>query len=165
MKGPSEILYLMRSYTLRRGKIHPLVAAASLLSICLAGCAQVTVPMGSNNVDTPTVLTGSIPSPSDEAYSDVNAEDRAVIAENLDTLSGELDLSEESQNVMLSWLNPVSGNSGTLTKIETGTFDATGCLSFHTTANTIAGIRLYSGTACRDITRRFAVTALSVTDA
>ncbi len=164
MKGPAEKLYLMRSYTLRGGKIHPVVATALILSICLAGCAQVTVPTGSNNVDTPTVLTGSIPTPSDQAYSDVNADDRAVIAENLDTLSGDLDLSEESKDVMLSWLNPVSGNSGTLTKIETATFDATGCLSFHTTANTIAGIKLYSGTACRDVTQRFAVTALSVTD-
>lgn len=155
----------MRSYTLGGGKIQPLVAAALALAVCLAGCTQVTVPTGSNNVDTPTVLTGSIPSPSDQAYSDVNADDRAVIAENLNTLSDELDLTEADQDVMLSWLNPVSGNSGTLTQIETGTFDATGCLSFRTTANTIAGIKLYSGTACRDITQRFAVTALSVTDA
>ena len=155
----------MRSYTLRRGKIHPLVAAALSLLFCAAGCTPVTVPTGSNEVDTPTVLTGSIPSASDQAYSDVNADARAVIAENLDTLSGEMDLTEESKDVMLSWLNPVSGNSGTLTKIETGTLDSTGCLSFHTTANTIAGIKLYSGTACRDITQRFAVTALSVTEA
>ncbi|MET1414160.1 RT0821/Lpp0805 family surface protein [Roseibium sp. HPY-6] len=155
----------MRSYTVRRNKIQSLVGLLLLLGCCLAGCARVTVPIGSNNVETPTVLTGSIPSPTDQAYADVDADDRAVIAENLDTFAPSANETAADQEVLLSWLNPISGNSGTLTKIDVDNLGETGCLSFETTANTIAGIRLYSGTACRDITQKFAVTALSVADA
>ncbi|MCV0429772.1 MAG: pyridoxamine 5'-phosphate oxidase, partial [Roseibium sp.] len=61
--------------------------------------------------------------------------------------------------------NASSGNSGTLTNIDTAALSDTGCISFQTTANTIAGIKLYSGTACRDITQKFAVTTLIVADA
>lgn len=158
-------MFRMRSYTLTYNKIQPFMGIIALLGSLIAGCAQVTVPIGSNNVDTPTVLTGSIPSSTDQAYTDVNAEDRAVIAENLDSLDQTLDNYDAGQDVLLSWLNPISGNSGTVTSIKADGLTETGCLSFQTTANTIAGIRLYSGTACRDISQKFAVTALSVADA
>ena len=163
--GAVRKMFRMRSYTLKCNKIQPFVGFAGLLGCLLAGCAQVTVPVGSNNVDTPTVLTGSIPSTTDQAYSDVDAEDRAVIAENLDTLGPSLIKGDTDEDVLLSWLNPISGNSGTVTSIDAGGLGETGCLSFQTTANTIAGIRLYSGTACRDISQKFAITALSVADA
>ena len=57
------------------------------------------------------------------------------------------------------------GNSGTLSNINASTYSETGCLGFQTTANTIVGIKLYSGTACRDITQKFAVTSLTVAEA
>ena len=158
-------MYRMRSYTAGHIKIHPFVAILLALGISLGGCSQVTMEMGSNNLDSPTVLTGSIPSPADVAYADINEGDRGIIAQNLDLLGAELAEGKPAEGMTLTWLNSVSGNSGTLTQINTSALSETGCLGFKTTANTIAGIKLYSGTACRDVTQRFAVTALTVVDA
>ncbi|PVB63203.1 pyridoxamine 5'-phosphate oxidase [Labrenzia sp. 011] len=123
------------------------------------------MPMGSNNVDTPTLLTGSIESSSDVAYADIDDEDRKVIAENLDAIAPELTAGTTIEDLTLPWLNAISGNSGTLSKLDASSLGETGCVSFETTANTIAGIKLYSGTACRDVVKKFAVTTLSVADA
>jgi hypothetical protein len=158
-------MYRMRSYTAGHIKIHPFVALLLTLGLSLGGCSQVTMQMGSNNLDSPTLLTGSIPSASDVAYSDINEDDRSIIAQNLDMLGADLAAGQSAEGVNLTWLNSVSGNSGTLAQIDTTTLSNTGCLGFKTTANTITGIKLYSGTACRDITQRFAVTALNVVDA
>jgi len=155
----------MRSYTAGNIKIQPFAAVLLTLGLALGGCSQISVPMGSNNVDTPTLLTGSIPSSSDVAYSDISEEDRQIIAENLNAAGPDLAAGSSPDGLVLPWLNSVSGNSGTLSDIDTASLGETGCLSFLTTANTIAGIKLYSGTACRDVTRKFAVTTLSVADA
>jgi len=158
-------MYRMRSYTGRHIKIHPLAAALVTLGTLLGGCSQVSVPVGSNNIDTPTVLTGSIPSASDIAYSDINDGDRDIIAAHLDSLSSDLSSGQDATVLSLPWLNSVSGNSGTLSGINTSVLTETGCLTFRTTANTITGIKLYDGTACRDITQKFAVTTLTVSGA
>lgn len=158
-------MYRMRSYTGRHIKIHPLAATLVAVGTLLSGCSQVSVPMGSNNIDTPTVLTGSIPSATDVAYSDINEGDRGIIAAHLDSLSEDLMSVEAKPGLSLPWLNSVSGNSGTLSGIDTAVLTETGCLTFRTTANTITGIKLYDGTACRDVTRKFAITTLTVSDA
>jgi len=159
------IKHRMRSYTAGHIKIHPLATVVIVLGTALGGCSQVSMQMGSNNVDTPTVLTGSIPSASDVAYSDINEGDRGIIAAHLDTLGDDLTDGETVGQTTLPWLNSVSGNSGTLSGINSALLADTGCVAFRTTANTIAGIKLYDGTACRDVTRKFAVTSLTVTDA
>jgi hypothetical protein len=155
----------MRSYIAGHLKIQLFVAVAALLGAGLSGCSQMSVPVGSSNVDTPTLLTGSIPSASDVAYSDVDEDDRGIIAAKFDAIGQELQSGQPSSGLSLPWLNAASGNSGTLSAIDTSTLAAAGCLTFRTTANTIAGIKLYEGTACRDITGRFAVTALTVAGA
>ncbi|WP_208987305.1 RT0821/Lpp0805 family surface protein [Roseibium marinum] len=155
----------MRSYTAGNIKIQLFVAVLLTLGPTLGGCSMVSMPMGSNNVDTPTLLTGSIASSSDVAYADINNDDRQIIAENLDAIGPELAAGSTAEDLTLPWLNAISGNSGTLSKLDTATLGETGCLSFETTANTIAGIKLYSGTACRDVVQKFAVTTLSVADA
>jgi len=157
-------MYRMRSYTVGPFKIQHFVAVAGVLGT-LGGCSQVTVPMGSNNVDTPTVITGSIMSSTDIAYSDIDEEDRAIISQNLDLIGDDLASGNPVGELALPWLNALSGNSGTLTEIDTNAFGETGCVFFKTTANTIAGIKLYAGTACRDVSRKFAVTALTVAEA
>lgn len=158
-------MHHMRSYTAGHIKIQHFVATVFCFSVFLGGCSHVTVPMGASNIDTPTVITGSIPSSTDIAYSDVNEDDRKIIAENLDKLGSGLTPPSISAELSVHWLNALSGNSGTLSQIDTATLSETGCLSFQTTANTIAGIKLYSGTACRDITQKFSVTTLTVADA
>lgn len=158
-------MYRMRSYTGPHFKIHPLGAALLAAGALVSGCSQVSVPVGSNNIDAPTVLTGSIPSTSDVAYSDVNEGDRGIIAANLDSLSDDLADIETVKELSLPWLNSVSGNSGTLSGIDATSLAASGCVTFRTTANTIAGIKLYDGSACRDVTRKFSVTTLTVSDA
>ncbi|WP_417708470.1 RT0821/Lpp0805 family surface protein [Roseibium aggregatum] len=155
----------MRSYTAGHMKIQPLAALCVALATALGGCSQFSVPMGSNNIDSPTLLTGSIPSASDVAYADINEDDRSVIAQNLDTIGPDLTAGKPTDALSLTWLNSISGNSGTLSSINASTFSETDCLGFKTTANTIVGIKLYSGTACRDVTQKFAVTSLNVADA
>ncbi|MCX2723687.1 RT0821/Lpp0805 family surface protein [Roseibium salinum] len=155
----------MRSYIAGNIKIQQFAAVLLPLGLVLGGCSQFSVPVGSNNVDTPTLLTGSIPSSSDVAYSDISVEDRKIIAENLDVAGPQLAETGQADALSLPWLNAVSGNSGTLTNIDSASLGETGCVFFKTTANTIAGIKLYSGTACRDVTQKFSVTTLSVADA
>lgn len=158
-------VYRMRSYTVGHTKIQYFVAVVMVLGAGLAGCGQVSMPMGSNNVDTPTLLTGSIASSTDVAHSDISEEDRQIIAGNIDAIGPDLDAGRAPEGLTLPWLNAVSGNSGTLTSIDTAALTSTGCVGFKTTANTIAGIKLYQGTACRDVTRKFAVVTLTVADA
>jgi len=160
----------MRSYTARPNKIqslklHCAMVCAIVAGFSLAGCSQMGMQVGTDDVTSPTILTGSIPSATDVAYSDLTPEDRQAIAANLDGLETDLGQGADLADLSLPWLNSSSGNSGTVSSISPAIYAQTGCLSFKTTANTIAGIKLYSGTACKDITRKFTVTALAVADA
>ncbi|MEP1931606.1 MAG: RT0821/Lpp0805 family surface protein [Roseibium sp.] len=155
----------MRSYTARPTKIQPLMLSMVALGMIVAGCSQVSMQMGSADVAEPTLLTGSISSNSDVAFADISSDDRLIIAKNLDELSGDLREGSDLTELSLPWLNTASGNSGTVSAVDETTFGQTGCLNFRTTANTIVGIKLYSGTACRDITQKFAVTTLTVVEA
>jgi hypothetical protein len=165
-----QVMRPMRSYTARHNKIYPfknhsLMVFAVLAGITISGCSQMGMQVGTHDLTTPTILTGSIPSAADEAYTDLSAEDRQTIAANLDTLDNDLRDGSDLVGLTLPWLNRMSGNSGTVSDISQTAFTQTGCVTFKTTANTIAGIKLYSGTACRDISEKFAVTALVVADA
>ncbi|MEP3048728.1 MAG: RT0821/Lpp0805 family surface protein [Roseibium sp.] len=155
----------MRSYTARPAKIQPLMLCMLVLGMIVSGCSQVSMQMGSADVTEPTLLTGSISSNSDVAFADISSDDRLIIAQNLDELSGDLSGSSDLAELSLPWLNTASGNSGTVSAFDRSTFEETGCLNFQTTANTIVGIKLYAGTACRDITQKFAVTTLTVVEA
>ncbi|WP_208999218.1 RT0821/Lpp0805 family surface protein [Roseibium sediminis] len=120
--------------------------------------------MGSNDVDTPTILTGSIPSNTDVAYADVDERDREILALTLDSAS--VDPADQIKpDQTLAWTNPESGNSGTISNVNLSALTDTGCLEFDTTANTIAGIKIYHGTACRDISQRMVITALAANNA
>ncbi len=155
----------MRSYIAGNIKIQFLVTGIWLLGAGLGGCSHVSVPIGADNVDTPTLITGSLTTSADVAFSDVNADDRGIIAENLDAIAPRLADGQPVDALSLPWLNAISGNSGTMSDINTAILAETGCVTFKTTANTIAGIKLYTGTACRDVRQKFAVTDLSVADA
>lgn len=119
------------------------------------------MPLGSDDVETPLLLTGSISSSEDTAHSDIDGQDRRLIASALEQALVNANLQIEDRR-SLAWTNLESGNSGTIGNVDQTIMDATGCLSFETTANTIAGVQIYSGTACRDISQKLAVTALSV---
>jgi len=151
-----------RSYTALGQKIQPFanpkVWLCAALGLGLAACGQVTVPLGSADVETPMLLTGSIPSTADIAYADIGPTDRLFIAQ---ALSGGLTSGADTASALIPWTNPESGNSGTLSGIDTATLDQTGCLGFSTTANTIAGVRIYKGTACRNASSRLLVTELT----
>lgn len=121
--------------------------------------------MGSDDMETPLVLTGSIPSASDVAFSDVGVGDRTVIAQALTPVfQGDTSNLPTEEN-SLRWTNPSSGNSGNIRKLSLDGLADTGCVNFQTTANTIAGIRLYNGTACRDLSQRVQITSLSMSEA
>lgn len=122
------------------------------------------MPLGSADVETPLVLTGSLPNSLDVAYTDIGAEDRRLIANALLSAMNQpkKETEQPEDQAPLTWSNPESGNSGTIAELETSDFENSGCLSFKTTANTIEGVRLYNGTACRDISQKLAITALNV---
>lgn len=154
------------TYNYLPDKVQITRVSAAMILATTAGCGQVSMQLGSADVETPMVITGSINTGVETAHSDIDLADREVIAEVLDTManpSGVVALTETRPGAR--WLNRESGNSGTVSKIDTSQIDETGCLGFQTTANTIAGVKLYQGTACRDITQRMVITSLSVADA
>ncbi|MBD8893123.1 pyridoxamine 5'-phosphate oxidase [Labrenzia suaedae] len=159
------------SYDAVKAKFQIARFAPVALACLLAGCGQVSMPLGSNDVETPLVLTGSIPSTSDTAFADIDETDREIIAMSIGQLvSGSgLEASaladEGTMQTAVSWTNPDSGNSGSIGKLDKSKLADTGCIDFETTANTIAGIRLYKGTACRDVRQIMAITALNVSGA
>lgn len=157
-----------QTYTAGKAKIHSLTSMGVLLCLAVGGCSQVTMPLGSDDVETPLVLTGSIPSGIDVAFTDIDGKDRQIIAFTLDLLtSGAVPKQEtdDDHDARLSWTNPESGNSGKVSDVDQQALAETGCLTFKTTANTIAGVRIYSGTACRDISRQLTITSLAAGDA
>lgn len=159
-------MFRIQSYTAALRKIQrssgTILGAALLIVPVLAGCSS--MPLGSNDVDSPTILTGSIPSNTDVAYADVDERDREILALTLDSAS--VDPSDQIQpDQTLAWTNPESGNSGTISNVNLSALTDTGCLEFDTTANTIAGIKIYHGTACRDISQRMVITALAANNA
>ena len=159
------------SYDAVKAKFQVIRFAPAALACLLAGCGQVSMPLGSNDVETPLVLTGSIPSSSDVAFSDIDETDREIIAMSIDQLVSGTGMEAsaladgDTKPTAISWTNPDSGNSGSIGKLDKSKLDDTGCIEFETTANTIAGIRLYKGTACRDVRQVMAITALNVSGA
>lgn len=157
------------SYTPFMAKIHRAVLGTALLCLTAGGCSQISVPIGSADMETPMVLTGSLPSSTDQAFADIEDGDRAVIAGTLTQILSapapetELAFTDVAAPVhKFSWTNPQTGNSGSISEIDQSTADATGCVGFRTTANTIAGIKLYSGTACKDVSQKLLITSLTV---
>ncbi|TWI84590.1 outer membrane surface antigen [Roseibium hamelinense] len=145
-------------------KIQPRAVLAAAILPVLGACTQVTVPLGSNDVQTPIVLSGEMGLSADEAFTDIDAQDRAEIAAVLaDLISKET--ATQTVATEMRWLNGESGNSGTVSKLDLADYQATGCFSFQTTANTIAGVKLYSGTACKDARNILDVASLRVTEA
>ncbi|WP_209015749.1 RT0821/Lpp0805 family surface protein [Roseibium sp. RKSG952] len=130
--------------------------------LALGGCAQVSVPLASADVRTPLVISGHLGGAQDTAFADIDPIDRQMIAA---TLSGMISTGPETgyraaDAPSSGWINPESGNSGTISKVGTQTLASTGCLTFTTTANTIEGVRLYQGSACQNASSQLTVTAL-----
>lgn len=150
-------MFEFKSYTASGIKIQSAWLVAVAISGLLGACSPVSLPIGSSDIETPLVITGSIPSMDDDAYADVGADDRKLIAQTIHMAVDDNNMAEA-----LAWSNPESGNSGTISDLDISKLKDTGCLSFKTTANTITGVRLYEGTACRDISNATAITALSV---
>jgi len=156
------------SYTAANRKIQwpsgTIIGGSLLLALGLSACSGVSVPLGSDDVETPLLITGSIESDSDVAYADIDKRDREIISLTLD--SATIDPADAvTPGETLVWTNPESGNSGTISDVNTASLAENGCLDFSTTANTIAGIKIYRGTACRDISKRLVVTALAALNA
>lgn len=129
-----------------------------LLPLAAAGCSGVSMPIGSNDLESPLDLTGSIDSQQNAADVDISAQDRAIIARAIAT-AHEAGQAEPP----FSWNNPITGNSGTIVAVKDDTQPGgTGCTRFETTANTIGGVRAYLGTACRDLMQEWAIIDLSV---
>ncbi len=158
------------SYTPFEAKIQRAGLAIVLMSLFAGGCSQISVPIGSADVETPMILTGALPSSADQAFADIEDGDREVIAGTLSLLLSSPDETTPSLAYVagvapedsVAWTNPTTGNSGSISAIDRSTSDSTGCVGFRTTANTIAGVRLYAGTACKDIRQQLTITSLAV---
>lgn len=148
----------MRNLSYPRPLSKRLVPLGVILSLGIfaAGCAQTSAPIATNDMVAPLDLTNSISGMPSNAGADVEATDRQVIA---------LALAETTPpgggEVEIPWLNPESGNSGTITKVTGEGDQVPGCMSFRTTANTIQGVRAYEGNACRDARQNLAVISLA----
>lgn len=138
------------------------LAVAALSAFALAGCSAISIPLGdaagTSDVNAPIDLTGNI---SDSAVYDVAPGDRQQIAAMLPA-----GLDETTAVLPLSWSNPDTGNSGTITDIVQADPQGTrGCARFTTSANTIEGLRNYTGMACPDSFATWHVTVLQRVDA
>ena len=133
-----------------------LIACISL-SFAAVACSQVAPPMGTHDSVAPLDLTGAIKAAPDKA-ADVDGEDRRIIARSIENALAQ---SQTGSSQTVSWANPVSGNTGTISDIDNGTASLPGCVHFKTTANTISGVRAYEGQACRDAVSNLTVTGLS----
>jgi hypothetical protein len=153
-------MFSIKSYTARPAKIQRASIPVAAVCLVLTACSQISVPLGSDDVDTPLVLTGSIPSATDVSFADIDQTDRRIIAGILETV-----IEGKDDDATLSWVNNESGNSGTIASLDASGMQSTGCIGFRTTANTIEGVRLYKGTACRDISGELAITELNTSDA
>ncbi len=138
-----------------------LIACISL-SFAAVACSQVVPPMGTHDSVAPLDLTGAIKAAPDKA-ADVDGEDRRIIARSIENAlaQSQTGSSQTGSSQTISWANPVSGNTGTISDIDNGTASLPGCVHFKTTANTISGVRAYEGQACRDAVSNLTVTGLS----
>ncbi len=151
-----------RSHGLRhyRSTLCGLVIA-TLAASALAGCAGIAIPLsgadGTSDINAPIDLTGNIGNTADL---DVTMSDRqrivAVLPENP---------TEADSVVPLAWVNPETGNRGTITElVEADPAGNRGCARFTTSANTIEGLRNYTGMACPDSFNNWHVTVLEPAD-
>lgn len=129
----------------------------ALIGLLISGCSSVSTPLGSADVAVPLDLTASIDGIDDTSYADIDEMDRKILSSEI---LKAVNLSAE--NGTYPWVNPQSGNSGTISELSTASLTKSGCVSFKTTANTIDGIRLYHGTACQDASNAFAIVSLAL---
>ncbi|PTW62162.1 outer membrane surface antigen [Breoghania corrubedonensis] len=151
-------------YTDRTGWRQWRVALVSVALLGLAGCGHISFPMGkSSESDASSINTGSVASMSDPRTDrDVAVTDRGIIASTLATAPE----TQEPTPTQLAWANPETGNQGTIFEVVDADPKAAGsCRRFSTTANTIDGVRAYSGIACPDSFDKWHVTVLQPADA
>ncbi|AXS39601.1 RT0821/Lpp0805 family surface protein [Breoghania sp. L-A4] len=133
------------------------LAIAALAAGALAGCAGIAIPLGgaagTSDVNAPIDLTGNIGNTADL---DVTLSDRRRIVEALPE-----NPADAETMVPLAWANPETGNRGTITELfEADPAGNRGCARFTTSANTIEGLRNYTGMACPDSFNKWHVTVL-----
>lgn len=150
-------------YTVRSGMRQWRRFAAVGLLAGLAGCSQISFPIATSDTEQPVNMTGTVIGMQDEAADrDVAATDRGIIASTLASAP----TSDEPAPTQLAWVNPETGNQGTIFEIvDADPKQAGGCRRFTTTANTIEGVRNYSGIACPDSFDTWHVTVLQPADA
>lgn len=152
------------SLSKRLGMLATILSAGILLGACarfggllassdVGEMSDVTGSIGSPGTPQ-TPATGGLPSLSSTA-ADIDSTDRQVIALALASAPA------PGRAIALPWLNPQSGNSGTITALTEEGKELLGCVAFRTTANTIQGVRAYDGNACRDARQQLAVINLA----
>lgn len=148
----------MRNLSYPRPLSKRLVQLGVILSLgwITAGCSQMSSTLATNDAIAPLDLTNSIDGMPTDASAGVDPTDRQVIALALAETAP-----SEGGEVEIPWLNPESGNSGTITKVSGEGAQVPGCMSFRTTANTFQGVKAYEGSACRDARQNLAVISLA----
>ncbi|NRG19681.1 pyridoxamine 5'-phosphate oxidase [Rhizobiales bacterium] len=148
---------------IRRGRfrcglrVGALIASAGML----AACGSMPAHIGSDDVTSPLDLTGSIDGAHNTADADIGIDDRKAIAFAL-----AVGPTSVSRPAAFTWSNPVSGNSGTIISLKEESVPfGTECSRFETTANTIGGVRAYTGLACRDANTNWTIVDLRAKDA
>lgn len=133
------------------------LAVAIMTVIALSGCSAISIPLGeatgTSDMNAPIDLTGTIAKPTDL---DVGPDDRSYIAAAIPA-----HMADPTDQALLSWSNPDTGNSGTIAEITPADPNGIrGCARFTTSANTFAGLRNYTGMACPDSFKTWHVTLL-----
>ncbi|WP_257099052.1 RT0821/Lpp0805 family surface protein [Pseudovibrio flavus] len=144
--------YIKESARIKRGVL------TILIGLSLSSCTAMSLGSNSDDFsDEDTMLaTGSIPT---EEQGGVDQGDKFIISKKIEeAITGEETTNSNSYFEPLAWVNPSSGNSGTiLSLIEHKDTALAGCAEFVTSANTIDGIKAYQGRSCPDTNRSMRV--------
>ncbi len=155
-------------YTLRTGWRQWRLAVAAMGVLALAGCGHISFPMSdTSETGTSQIRTASIDGmETPDSDSEIVATDRGVIASTLASAPAVEGPEASVSPTQLAWVNPETGNQGTIFEIvDADPKGVHGCRKFSTTANTIEGVRAYSGIACPDSFDKWHVTVLQPADA
>ncbi|SDQ82483.1 outer membrane surface antigen [Pseudovibrio sp. Tun.PSC04-5.I4] len=136
----------------------------TLVAILLAlpACTQMSISVNNDQYQDPLNLTEAVDTKQKVAESEIHRTDRTIITNTIEAALTD-NATTPSGFAPMAWINPISGNSGTITSLlsvdKTGSI--AGCTDFVTSANTVGGVRAYQGRSCPDVHQKMKIIQLA----
>lgn len=138
-------------------------ATIGLLFACavLAGCALIEIPLGGSGNDAPLIDPIITQAATENGVTDVDPQDWKTVQDAIST-----SFSTMEDGASADWANSDTGSNGsivadTMVTTEQGEI----CRPFRTTLDSISGVEIFSGYACRQRDGAWRITRLTPTEA